>query len=207
LVHVLAKKTVTHVFTTPKALPLTPITLVEGVILRPEGIRPGIKTGIARKSLEGLPASEQRFRFNGEYHLFPASSGAPKKNWSVETGSPVDSVYATVSGGPLQTEAYQALNPPVDFTCRTFQLTLVRQEDFPVAVTVQLIGNRNVPDLGPEIFGLDRTPEETLEFAVPDSFRGLRVTGIRIIFSCIQRDCSQSLQVAVRGFNLLPAKL
>jgi hypothetical protein len=84
---------------------------------------------------------------------------------------------------------------------------LVSLEGVPAAATVQLIGNRKVQDLGPEIFGLDGTPEETVEFEVPTSFRGLRVTGFRVIFTCIPEQCNRNVRVAVQGFSFMPAKL
>ena len=108
----------------------------------------------------------------------------------MQTGTPIDLVYATISGRPLQTDAYQPLDPPVDFTrVHTLQLTLVSHEGVPAAAIVQLIGNRKVPDLGPEIFGLDQTPQETLEFIVPGPLTGLQVTGIRVVFRCIAAQC------------------
>ena len=202
------RKKVTRVLTPVDVLPPVSNMLAEGVILRPEFIRPRLSIIVSPGRVHLLRSSPMRFRFTGEYRLFPVSSNDLKKDWAVQTGTPVDSIFATVSGRPLQTEAYQILNPPVDFTtCRTLQLSLVSREAFPAAAIVQLIGNRKVPDLGPEIFGLDRTPEETVEFAIPVSLRGLRVTGIRIIFKCIAAESSRSLRVAVQGFNLIPARL
>ena len=149
------KKVLTRIFTPTKDLPLTPITLVEGVTLWPEIVRPKPSRRVWLRSLQPAPFSRQGFHFTGEYHLFPASVKGVSENWSVETGTPVDSVYATVSGRRLQTEAYQALNPAVDITAyRALQITLVSHEDFAAAATVQLIGDRPAPDLGPEIFGL-----------------------------------------------------
>ena len=207
----LPRKMVTRVFTPMNIAPPVSRILaegVEGVILRPEIVPPRIKIIVSRGIRYVSPSSSLEFRFTGEYRLFPVSSRDLKKDWSVETGTPVDSVYATLSGRPLQTEAYQVLDPPVDFTgCRALQLTLVSYQGVPAAAAVQLIGNRNVPDLGPEIFGLDQTREETIEFEVPVSLGGLRVTGIRVIFTCIQEECGQSIRVAVRGFNLIPARL
>ena len=203
----LRKKNVTRVFTGATAIPPASrmvVDGVEGVILRPEIIPPRLTLSVSRKS--GRPSSSppSGFRFTGEYQLFPLSSRDLKKDWSVQTGTPVDSVYATISGRPLQTEAYQALVPPVDFTrVHKLQLTLVSHEGVPVAATVQLIANRSVPALGPEIFGLGQSREETIDFSVPDSLDGLQVTAIRIIFSCIASQCNQSIRVAVQEFRLV----
>jgi hypothetical protein len=203
------KKSVTRVFTQASVVPPASsmvIEGVEGVILRPRIVRPRLTLGISQKTFSKSSPSPSGFHFTGEYRLFPLASRDLKKDWSVETGTPVDSVYGTISGRPLQTEAYQAFDPPLDFTRLVkLQLTLVSHEGVPAAATVQLIGNRKVQDLGPEIFGLDQKPEETIEFAVPDSLGGLQVTGIRVIFSCIAAECSQSLRVAVQEFRFLQA--
>jgi len=204
------KKNVTHVLTQSKPIPPAShmvVDGVEGVILRPEIVPPRLTVHVSRKSSHQNTSFSPGFQFTGEYRLFPKASRDLKKDWSIQKGTPVDTVYATIRGSALQTEAYQPLDPPLDFTrLRTLQLTLISHEGMPGAVTVQLIGNRRVPDLGPEIFGLDKAPEELVEFAVPESLAGLQVTGIRIVFSCIATECSQSLRVAVKGFGFLSAK-
>jgi hypothetical protein len=102
----------------------------------------------------------------------------------------------------LQTEAFQPLNPPVNFgACRALQVVLVSHESMPAGAKVQLTGERQV-QLGPEVFGLGASAQETVEFRMPDSHGDLLVSGVHVLFLCVQEDCSQSLRVEVLGFKM-----
>jgi hypothetical protein len=194
-----ARRAVTRVFAPAREVF---VDGVDGVILRPEVVRP-LSVTLPRVSVRIVTPSRSLIGFSGEYRLYPASTRDLKKHWSYEKAAPVNVVYATVSGGPLQTEAYQKLDPPVDFSaCRALQVILVSHEQSPAAVTVQLVGDRPTPELGPEIFGLGQSSEETIEFTLPDHMRQVRVNAIRVLFNCIQEDCSRSLRVAVLGFRI-----
>ena len=141
---------------------------VPGVILRP-------KTGQRRRPAMVLPAvntalsfsGSMRIPFTGEYHLF-ASSGRFPPNSVVQTGSPRDAVYGTLNGGEMQMEAYQPFDPPVDFAqFGGLRLTLLVGDALPAGVTLQLVTATRLEDLGTEFYGLDTTPEQTLDFRVP----------------------------------------
>jgi hypothetical protein len=193
-----AKRTVTRVFTPAREVM---VDGVEGVILRPEEVR-ALNVTLPRRSARIVTPSRSMIRFSGEYRLYPASTRDLEKKWSVEKGAPIDVIYATVGGGMLQTEAYQKLDPPVDFSaCRILQMIVDSHERAPAAATLQLIGDRVMPDLGPEIFGLGQSSQEALAFTLPDHM-GTRVNAIRVLFKCIQEDCSRSLRVAVLGFRM-----
>ncbi len=206
--HASPKKIVTRLFKPANVQPVAErmvVDGVEGVILRPQPVKASRRIIVATKNHSPFHLAPSKLLFTGEYRLFPVSSSGLKKNWSVQTGTLVDSVYATVTGSPLQTEAYQVLDSPFNLDeCRTLSVTLVSHESFPAAASVQLTGDGKALDLGPEIFGLDQLPEETLEFALPESSGEWRVTAIRIIFRCIESECSQSLRIAIKGFNFMP---
>jgi hypothetical protein len=151
------------------------------------------------------PVVESRaaFEFSGEYRLYPASTRDMEKKWSIDKGTPVDAVYQTTGGGPLETEAWQSLSRPIDFRCcHAVRVTLVSHEASPQGVTLELVGDRAVPELGPEVFGMGSDAEESIEFAVPESSRNVRVAALRLRFPCIERDCTRSVRVAVVRFRL-----
>ena len=175
---------------------------LDGVILRPAAVRP-MALGAGLPGLHWTAASRAPFEFSGEYRLYPASTRDVEKRWNVDQGTPVDAVFETTAGGALETEADQALSRPIDFRCcHRVRVTLVSHERSPAAVTLELIGDLEVAELGPEVFGLGSEAEEGIEFAVPESSRDLRVTALRLRFRCIERDCARSLRVAVVRFRL-----
>ena len=105
---------------------------VPGLILRHEGdprqrtLGGALRWGHAHFSLSELSLSEPlTIPFTREYHLFRASSGQLPSRSMVRIGTPLDAVYVTTNGGLMQMEAYQILDPPIDFShCGRIQLNL-----------------------------------------------------------------------------------
>jgi hypothetical protein len=146
--------------------------------------------------------------FTGEYHLFRESSSQLPAGSLQKGGSPMDAIYVTTNGTPMETDAYQEFDPPVDFApCAKIRLTLTSGEVFPASATLILIGAESVGELGPEIFGMSSEPEETLEFAVPAAVAGQLVKGIRVVFRHNPMEASHSTQVAVERFTFVPRGL
>ena len=116
----------------------------------------------------------------------------------------LEAVYATLSGGAVETEADQKLDPPIDFAdCGKVRMELSNGEQSPASASMQLVAGDQTQELGTEIFGLDRGTEETVEFAVP-ALRTLQANGIRVIFHRNPTERNQSTKVAIHGFTLVP---
>ena len=92
--------------------------LVPGVILRPETkARDQEHARLLPAGTRGLLMSRPlTIQFTGEYHLFPTSSGQVQSDSVVYSGTPLDAAYINMGGGSMETEAYQPLHPPIDFT-------------------------------------------------------------------------------------------
>ena len=151
------------------------------------------------------PRKPTSIPFTGEYHLFRESSSAIPPGSVQRPGSPMDAIYVTTNGTPMETDAYQDFDPPVDFgPCAKIKLTLNSGEVFPASATLILVGAEQAGEMGPEIFGMSSDPEETLEFAVPAAVAGLPVRGIRVIFRHNPMEASHSTQVAVERFTFVP---
>jgi hypothetical protein len=145
------------------------------------------------------------FPFTGEYRLFPASSARVKHSWATENGTPLESLYATTGGGALDTEAWQTLNPPIDFSnCGKVLLEIVHAEDGPFGASMKLSTARGSTDLGYAVAGLDRRPKETLEFIVPPQPAGLHTQAIRVNFRRIPEQGPQSMKVDIQQFTMVP---
>ena len=179
---------------------------VPGVVLRPgpKGrLRPSLIVPGARLQI----SSGQRLAipFTGEYELFRTSSRSLPKGSVVETGTPLDSLYGTTNGGPMETIAVQAFEPPIDLMhCGKVLVALTSAETAPLLASMQLVGERSVEDGGTELMGMKPAREETLEFRVPFRLRPMLVRAIRIVFQSPDGERSKNVQVAVEGFTLVP---
>ena len=150
------------------------------------------------------PSKPVSIPFTGEYHLFRESSSNLPEGAELRGGSPMDAIYVTTNGSPMETDAYQEFNPPVDFApCAKIKMTLTSGETFPASATILLIGAEKAGELGPEIFGMNAEPEETLEFEVP-RIPDLKVKAIRVIFRHNPMEASHSTQVAIQRFTFVP---
>jgi hypothetical protein len=108
----------------------------------------------------------------------------------------------------METEAYQKLEPPIDFAnCGKVQLTLLSGEGSLASVSMQLVITRGTEALGSEFFGVSPNPEETLEFPVPPCTRSLEVRAIRLMFYRDPSGRDRSTKVAIERFTLLPRSL
>jgi hypothetical protein len=120
----------------------------------------------------------------------------------------MDAIYVTTNNTPMETDAYQDFDPPVDFsTCGRIRMALTSGEVFPASATLILVGAEKVGEMGPEIFGMSSEPEETLEFAMPEGVGGSLVKGIRVVFRHNPMEASHSTQVAVLRFTFVPRGL
>jgi hypothetical protein len=200
------KKTkVTRVFTDTA---MTVPEGVPGVILRPDttsGKRVAIAAASPRWRLEPMGVMKPvSFPFTGEYRLFPTSlSDAPPDSLRV-SGTPLDARYKSFTGQPVETEAYQKLEPPFDFTnCGALRVALSSDEAAPGMVKVQLLIGDKWIDIGSDLFGPARV--DNLSFRVPfDVPRRMLVSAIRLEFHRDPASVNRTAKVAIDRFELLP---
>jgi hypothetical protein len=182
---------------------------IPGVILRPPPVAtPKIPSMV-------LPAlSGTRFRFSfarpvaipftGEYQLYRTSSGSLPKGATVESGTPLDAIYGTTNGGPMDTVAVQTFDPPIDLTnCGRILVAVTSGEKFPALVMLQLLTAEGVEDGGSDLLGMKPVRDQTLEFLVPVTARPLLVRSLRIAFQRPLADASKNVRIEVKGFTLL----
>jgi hypothetical protein len=198
------KMKVTRVFTdSAKTVPEG----VPGVILRPDtkaGKGVAIAAASPRWRLEPGVMKPVSFPFTGEYRLFPTSlAGAPSDSLRV-SGTPLDARYKTFTGQPVETEAYQKLEPPFDFTnCGALLVALSSDEAVPGMVKVQLLIGGKWMDIGSDLFG--PAAVDRLSFQVPLNVpRRLLVSAIRLEFHRDPASVNRTAKVAIDRFELLP---
>lgn len=197
--------------TTPLANPQTsPIVpgkgLISGLVLRPDAPppkKPRILPPVAMGFL--AVARPLVIPFSGDYHVFPSSSGHVWTDSPVRRGTPLDAVYKTNAGGPMETEAYQRLDPPIDFgNCGKVRVAMKTAEATMASATMQLVGADGLLTLPPEFFGLETKAQEVLEFSVPALPAGMRVVAIRVTFQGNPAMRDRSTRIAIDEFALLP---
>jgi hypothetical protein len=199
-----AKQSATPVFTPAHEIGRSDGNGVPGVVLRPEAKpRPGL----------WLPAATAGFSmsrpltipFTGEYHFYRASSGSLPTGAPIYVGTPLDAIYITTNRTPMETEAYQKLDPPIDFgNCDRIQLAFLTAEKLPVSASMRLETAGGTVDLGTRIFGLTPAREQTVEFALLAPPRRLRVSAIRVVFHRNPSERDRSTRVAIQGYTLVP---
>jgi len=97
------------------------------------------------------------------------------------------------------------LRAAIDFVnCDTIQVVLSTAEVFPASASMKLETAGGMLDLGTQIFGLTRAPEQTIEFALPALSRRLRVSAIRVVFHRNPAQQDQSTRVAIQGSHWCP---
>jgi hypothetical protein len=177
-----------------------------GVVLRPRP-KQSQRPRLVLPGLRPLPFSEppSAIPFTGEYHLFRTSSGDLPTGAIVETGTPMESLFRTTNGGPMETVAEQTFEPPIDLThCGKVLVALRSAEVMPVLASMQLVAEGSVEDGGTDLLGMNQAGERMLEFQAPVTRRPLLVHAIRISFQRPGPDGDKSVRIAVEGFTLAP---
>jgi hypothetical protein len=180
---------------------------IPGVILRPKTKprRQFLQIAPLMPGMNQLLPDPLTFPFTGEYHIFRTSSGSLPDGAPVQDGTPLEAVYVTTNGGSMETQAYQPLIPPVDFSrCGQVRLTLRSGEAFPGGAALQLWSEAGLENLGTQVFGMERHAEETLPYFVPDTPRRLPVKALRVVFLHDPSQIAKSSKVAIVGFTLVP---
>jgi hypothetical protein len=179
---------------------------IPGVVLRPTPVkpqRPPMTVPGARLQLS--LAQSLSIPFTGEYELFRTSSGNLPKGAIVEVGSPLERIYGTTNGGPMETVAVQMFEPPIDLThCDKVLVTLTTVETLPILASMQLVAEESAEDGGTDMIGMKPAGAQTLEFWVPLTSKLLQVHAIRIRFQRPAFDTDKNVRVNVERFTLVP---
>jgi hypothetical protein len=179
---------------------------IPGVVLRPQPMQvrkpPVVLSGARFHFTSGKQSLS--FPFSGEYELFRLSSGSLPKGAPLEKGSPLDSLFGTTNGEPMETVAVQPFDPPLDLTnCGKVLVNVTSAEAYPVLVAMQLVTGNSVEDGGSDLLGMKGAREQMLEFDVPKTSRPLLVRAIRIAFQRPAMDNNTNVRILVKGFTLL----
>ena len=178
-------------------------TDVPGVVLRPRAKRSqGPKLVLPGARFRFVSEQPLAMPFTGEYQLFPSSSVRLPRDAIVETGTPLENLFGTISGGPMETVAVQTFDPPIDLTnCGKLLVSVTSAGEELLMASMQLEVEGGVEGGESVLMGMKR--QETLSFEMPATARPLLVHAIRILF-LRPVDRYKNSQVSVEGFTLVP---
>ncbi len=177
-----------------------------GVVLVPPPLQPGKGSSFFPARI-GRGFGAQRpltIPFTGEYHLFPSLYDFLPEGFIIYRGTPLEGIYATVGGGPLETQAYQRLDPPIDFAnCGEVRMRISSGESTPAVAGMQLALSTGFADLGTQFFAMNPSAEEILAFSTPRS-GDLKARGIHVVFQRDPQHRERNAKVAIKDFTLIP---
>lgn len=213
--------------TTPPPRPQTANTGASGgfpgVILWPE-IKP-VTTLIAplpalgSNPFQGRPAQPMSIPFGGEYWMFRWPFAHPPASSILERGTPSQLAFSTTDHTPLQMEAHQKLETPIDVRCcRGMELEVLNADHYPGTLRLELIllntehGAPLPQSLGtaPVTSHPDMSQDpplaafETLEFAVPAEPAIDQFNEFKVVFHRAGQRLDKSAKVSIERFVLLP---
>ena len=194
-----------------------------GVILWPE-IKPTVTLiapmpALGSNPFQGRPAQPLSIPFGGEYWMYRWPFAHPPASSIKERGSPSKMGFSTTDHTPLQMEADQKLETPIDLKCcskiqlevlnadraeGTLQLELILlNTEHPGAVSLSL-GNATMTS-HPGTAGESVVPvRELLDFAVPPNSWMDQFTELRVVYHRARTRANRSAKVSVERFVLVP---
>jgi hypothetical protein len=181
-----------------------------GVILWPE-VRPVTRLVAPLPRIHGAgaaPAQTYSIPFDGQYLLYRWPFSRPPVTSILERGSPVALGFRTTDQTPLNMDAIQRFDDPVDLSCCTrVRVEAWNADRYPNTISLELLANgeplgnapvRSQPDLS-------RDPviavPESLDFPVPPGIPP--VTELRIVFRRMRVRADKSARIAIDRFVLL----
>jgi hypothetical protein len=199
----------------PQPSGLPPDGSFPGVILWPE-IQPVTRliAPIAPRGNGGISAAQTySIPFGGEYWLFRWPYRKPPAKSYLQRGTPVKLSFSTVDKWPLQMEAHQRLDPPVDLSCcGRVRLQIWNADRYPGTLSLELSAVESGVSRALGIEPVRSTPlqdgesilpaSETLEYSVP---AGLGTCSeLTVVYRRAKERVDKSARVAIDRFVLAP---
>ncbi len=195
----------------PAVTGIAPDGTFPGVILTPE-VRPvtRIVAPLPRAGGSGLaPARSYAIPFDGRYLLYQFPQIRPPVTSILERGSPTAMAFRTVARTPLNMDAIQRFDVPVDFACCSrLRVEVWNADRYPGTVSLEVLADlrslgglpvRSQPDLQKD--PVPAVPE-SLDFAIPPGIAP--VTELKVVFHRARVRADKSARVAIKRFVLLP---
>jgi hypothetical protein len=154
--------------------------------------------------------------FEGEYWMYRSMYRRPPPNSYFQKGTPAALFFHTSDRWPLNMEAHQKLDQPLDLRCcRKVQVQVWNADIFPGTVSLELLtlDSAGVRTLGLGIIPVQSVPDlrqqhvqavmETLEFAVPRDPEPPLCNELEVVFRRAAARADKSARIAIERFVLV----
>ncbi len=191
-----------------------------GVVLFPE-VRPVPLLVAPRPSnyaINGMPSRPFGIPFGGEYWFYRWSYRRPPYNSFYRKGRPDELSFSTTDHWPLQMEARQNLDEPIDISCcRKIQIQIWNADRHPDTVSLELFLLEKDMAHSPSLY-LGKVPvqskpdltreavapiPELLEFPIPAGTTG-SYSVFKVMFARARARADKSARIAIERFILVP---
>ncbi len=158
-------------------------------------------SGVALKRPVGIP-------FTGEYWMFRPPRTRPPARSIIRRGKPSELSFHTTDGTPMEMEARQKVDPPVDLTCCSMiQLAIADTDRYPGGISLELIlmdrdsfGDLSLGSAQAESGSL----EQTLNFRIPPVTSFRKFDEFKVVFHRDILLMDKSARIAIERFVLAP---
>jgi hypothetical protein len=185
-----------------------------GVILRPE-TKPFVRLVEPPPVRNGMGISLPRayaIPFDGEYWMYRFLYLRPPPKSLEERGDPSELSFSTVDRWPLEMEAHQKFDQPLDLACRAVRVDIWNADRYPNTISLELdaLGSRGWETIGtqpvrsvPERAGGHVAPvAESIEFPIHAPVRDCME--LKVAFLRSRSRMYRSAMVSIDRFVLLP---
>jgi hypothetical protein len=182
-----------------------------GVILWPEERKvTRLVAPLPRGGGPGLaPARSYSIPFDGRYLLYQWPMNRPPATSVLERGTPAEFAFRTTNRAPLNMDAVQRFDDPVDLgCCSRVRVEIWNADRYPGTVTLELLADDTSLGTAPVNSrpDLDRDPivavPEPLDFRIPPGIRPVRE--LKVVFRRNRTRADKSARIAIDRFVLLP---
>jgi hypothetical protein len=149
--------------------------------------------------------------FSGVYWMFRWPATRPPRRSVIRRGSAAELSFHTTDGWPMEMEAYQRLEPPVNAQCCTqIQLAIRDKDEHPGTVSIELILlDTTVPlnpgeSLGTAPVGAPSPDEQVLSFRIPPAAAVREFNELKVVFHRDRMRADKSAKIAIDRFVLVP---
>jgi hypothetical protein len=182
-----------------------------GVILWPE-IRPVTRLVAPRPRGTGFglaAAQTYSIPFDGRYLLYQWPLNRPPATSILQRGNPAEYAYRTNNRGPLNMDAIQRFDDPVELACCSrLRLEIWNADRYPDTVQLEVFADGTRLGIAPVLSRPDLSQDpitavpETLDYPIPPAIPP--VTELKVVFRRSKSRVDKSARISVERFVLLP---